>query len=243
MNWAEGIARILTHPLVAPLLLALGGLGLLFELKAGAFGLGALVSLLALGLFFGASAMTGLAGWHEILLLALGAVALALEVFVLPGHGVAGVIGLALLGVSAALALMGPTPSGGDVVQALTILGTSAVIVAAVAYAWIRHLPWSPRFQKALLRDGHAARDGYVAAPARGDLVGRVGVAVTDLRPSGTAAVGDERMDVVTEGEFVRQGTPVMVVRSEGYRHVVRGVTLAALTDGDIATGEGTSGG
>jgi membrane-bound serine protease (ClpP class) len=52
--------------------------------------------------------------------------------------------------------------------------------------------------------------------------VGRSGVALTDLRPSGTAGFGDERLDVVTEGEYLRQGSAVEVIRSDGYRHVVR---------------------
>jgi membrane-bound serine protease (ClpP class) len=54
--------------------------------------------------------------------------------------------------------------------------------------------------------------------------VGRDGTALTDLRPSGTARIGDERVDVVTEGEYVPQGSRVQVLRSEGYRHVVRKV-------------------
>ena len=55
----------------------------------------------------------------------------------------------------------------------------------------------------------------------RVDLVGQEGVALTDLRPAGTARIGAERVDVVTEGEYVSQGAPIRVVRSEGYRHVV----------------------
>jgi membrane-bound serine protease (ClpP class) len=55
--------------------------------------------------------------------------------------------------------------------------------------------------------------------------VGREGTALTDLRPSGTARIGEERIDVVTEGEYVPQGSKVLVVRSEGYRHVVRKVS------------------
>jgi membrane-bound serine protease (ClpP class) len=66
--------------------------------------------------------------------------------------------------------------------------------------------------------------DGYISALPRADLVGQEGVAVTDLRPAGTAAFAGERVDVVTEGEFVAQGRPVQVLRSEGYRHVVRGI-------------------
>jgi membrane-bound serine protease (ClpP class) len=54
--------------------------------------------------------------------------------------------------------------------------------------------------------------------------VGRDGTALTDLRPAGTARIGEERIDVVTEGEYVPQGSRVQVVRSDGYRHVVRAV-------------------
>ena len=71
------------------------------------------------------------------------------------------------------------------------------------------------------LRHGLPQADGYISALPRGDLVGQEGVALTDLRPAGTARIGAERVDVVTEGEYVSQGAPVRVVRSEGYRHVV----------------------
>src|SRR5690606_37342531 len=59
-NWAEQVVRFLTHPVVSPLLLSLGLLGLIFEIKAGAFGLGGLVSLASLGLFLGSSVLLGL---------------------------------------------------------------------------------------------------------------------------------------------------------------------------------------
>lgn len=223
-NWAEKLVGFLTSPVVSPLLLSLGLLGLIFEIKAGAFGIGGLVSLASLGLFFGSSFLLGLAGWEVVLLLGLGALALALELFVLPGFGVAGVLGILSFTAAIVLALAGTTPSWNDVGQALAILGASLTISAAVFFAWIRHLPNSPRFRQLLLTEGHAAAEGYISAPTRMDLVGKEGVAVTDLRPSGTAVLGEERLDVVTEGEFIRQGTQVRVVRSEGYRHVVRAV-------------------
>ena len=223
-NWAEQVVRFLTNPLVSPLLLSLGVLGLVLEIKSGAFGLGGLVSLASLGLFFGSSFVIGLAGWEEVLLLGLGVLALGVEVFVLPGFGVAGVLGLAAVGAAMVLAMMGASPTTGDVVQALAILGASLVITAAVVYAWLRHIPNSDRWGGLFLRGGMAQSDGYISAPQRADLVGQEGVAVTDLRPAGTAAIAGERVDVVTEGEFVTQGSAVRVVRSEGYRHVVQGV-------------------
>jgi len=221
-SWVEALVRFLTHPLVSPLLLSLGVLGLVFELKAGAFGLGGLVSLLALGLFFGASYAEGLAGWPEALLLIVGLIAITLEVLVLPGFGIAGVIGIVCLTVAVVLAMTGSAPSPTDLAQALAILAASAVICAAVTYTWIRHLPTSNRFSGLLLKGAGHRTEGFVTAPSRPDLVGRNGVALTDLRPSGTAGFGEERLDVVTEGEYLGQGTAIEVVRSDGYRHVVR---------------------
>lgn len=221
-NWAEQAVRFLTNPVVAPLLLSLGMLGLVFEIKTGAFGLGGALSVISLGLFFGSNLLLGLAGWEEVLIFGLGAIALAVELFVIPGFGVAGVLGIGLIAVSAVLAMMGSFPTVGDVTQALAVLGASLLITTAVVYAWIRHLPSSTRFSGLLLQDGVGSAAGYISAPERSDLVGREGTAYTDLRPSGTALVGEERLDVVTEGEFIPRGSRVQVLRSEGYRHVVR---------------------
>jgi len=224
-NWAEQIVRFLTNPIVSPLLLSLGLLGLVLEIKSGAFGLGGLVSVASLGLFFGSSFLLGLAGWEEVLLLGLGLIALLVEVFVLPGFGVAGLLGIAGIAAAMVLALMGSSPTTGDVMQAFAILGASLLITAAVVYAWLRHIPNSNRFGGLFLRSGMAQSDGYVSAALRADLVGQDGVAITDLRPAGTATIAGERVDVVTEGEYVSQGRAVRVLRSEGYRHVVRELT------------------
>jgi membrane-bound serine protease (ClpP class) len=223
-NWAEGVVRFLTNPLVAPLLLSMGILGLVFEIKTGAFGLGGLLSLVSLSLFFGSSLILGLAGWEEVLLLGLGLIAVGVEVFLIPGFGLAGVAGILAIVASMVLAMMGGYPTNGDIAQALGVLGASLLITTAVIYAWLRHLPNSGRFSGLLLKGAGQREAGFTTAPARPELVGRDGTAITDLRPSGTARIGEERVDVVTEGEYVPLGSRVQVVRSEGYRHVVRAV-------------------
>jgi membrane-bound serine protease (ClpP class) len=221
-NWAEWLVRFLTNPVVAPLLLSLGVLGLIFEIKAGAFGLGGLVSLASLGLFFGSSFLLGLAGWEEVLMLGAGLLAVAVEVLVIPGFGVAGMLGLGLIGGAVVMALLGAAPSGGDIMSALAILGTAVVITAAVFFAWLRHLPNSTRWSGLLLKDTAPRGEGYLSAPDRPELVGRIATALTDLRPSGTAELDGERIDVVTEGDFIKSGSQVTILRAEGYRHVVR---------------------
>ncbi len=220
--WVDLLVHVFTNPIVVPLLLSIGIIGMLLEVKAGAFGLGGLVSILSLGLFFGSSFLLGLAGWQEIVMLGAGAIALAVEVFVLPGFGVAGILGLSLIGGSVVMALLGAAPTGGDVMIAVGVLGSSIAITAAVAYAWLRHLPNSTRWSGLLLHDSQRRGEGYLSAPARDELVGKAGVALTDLRPSGTAEVDGERIDVVTEGGFVKAGAAITVLRADGYRHVVR---------------------
>lgn len=224
INWAEKLVRFFTSPLVQPLLLSLGMLGLVFEIKSGGFGLGGLVSLGALGLFFGSNLLLGLAGMEEIILLTAALIALGIEVFVLPGFGIAGVLGLLLLGAAFVLAMVGSVPTMGDFTQAVAVVGASVVITVAVAYAWIRHLPSSNRFKGLLLKEGIGKDTGFISAPERSDLIGKVGVAITDLRPAGTVSIDDERVDAVTEGDFLAQGQRVRVLRSDGYRHVVRPV-------------------
>ncbi|MEP7324752.1 MAG: NfeD family protein [Gemmatimonadota bacterium] len=225
VNWAESLVQFFTNPLVAPLLLSLGLLGLVFEIKAGAFGLGGVLSLLSLGLFFGAHYLVGLAGLEEVILLLAGLVSIAIEVFLLPGFGVAGILGMVLLGAAIVMAMLGPSPSWSDVAQSLAVLGATLVLTLAVVITWFRHLPNSTRFRGLLLKEGLHSGEGYVSAVARNDLVGKDAVALTDLRPSGTVSIDGERIDVVTEGDYVRAGTVVRIVRAEGHRHVVRANT------------------
>ncbi len=221
-NWAELAVRFLTHPLVQPLLLSLGMLGLVFEIKSGGFGLGGALSVGSIGLFFGSSLLLGLAGWEEVLLLLGGLIAIGVEIFLLPGFGVAGILGALLTGAAVVLAMLGNIPTVADVSQALIILAASVVITGAVAYAWLRHLPSSGRLRGLLLHDAVDKAGGFLSAPERLDLVGREATAVTDLRPAGTVKLDEELIDVVTEGGYVASGSRVKFLRAEGYRQVVR---------------------
>lgn len=220
--WFQHLLLFISGPYIAPLLLSVGVIGLILEIKAGAFGLGGLVSLVSFGLFFGASILTGHAGWQEVILLGLALISLGVEAFILPGFGVAGILGVCFLLGAVVTALAGPAPAAGDFLGALGVLGASLVITMAVFYAWIRHLPNSQRFAGLFHTHSSERARGYVSAPQRQELVGQLGVAVTDLRPSGVAEVNGERIDVVTEGAFVSAGSTVVVERAEGYRHVVR---------------------
>lgn len=221
VNWAENVVRFLSHPLVAPLLLSIGVLGILIELKTPSFGMAGAAGLLSLTAFFGSHLILGLAGLEEIILLVAGLVALGVEIFVMPGFGIAGILSILLIGASVFLALIGNLPTWGDVARASGVLVTTMIIIVATVYTFVRFLPSTSRFRGIFLRTATDKAAGYISAPPRAELIGVEGVAATDLHPSGVMVVGGERLDVVSEAGFVPKGARVRVVRSEGYRMVV----------------------
>lgn len=223
-NWAERVVRFLTHPLVAPFLLSIGFLGLIMEVKTPAFGLAGLAGVTSLGLFFGSHLIIGLAGWEVLILLGVGVILLLVEAFVLPGFGVAGVLGLGAVAASIVMSMIGSFPTVTDLLIAIHVLGASIMIVALVSWQLIRHLPADRRAQAVLHRMNMTRDEGYSSQPRRSDLLGAQGVALTDLRPSGTARFGSEQVDVVSIGPWVQAGTSIRIVRAEGYRHVVEPV-------------------
>jgi membrane-bound serine protease (ClpP class) len=225
-NWAEGVVRFFSNPVVAPFLLTLGFLGLITEIKTAGFGLAGVAGLLSLALFFGSHLIVGLAGWEDIIVFGVGLALLGVEIFVIPGFGLFGILGGVGVLAGLYLSLMGGLPTSADFTRAGLVLSTTMLLIVVTAWAMIRSLPRSKRFLKSgiILGEGMERAAGYVSATPRRELVGMVGKAITDLRPSGTGLFGEERIDVVSESEWITEGTPIRIVSAEGYRHVVRPV-------------------
>jgi membrane-bound serine protease (ClpP class) len=224
VNWAERIVRFLTHPMVAPMLLSLGFLGLLIEIKTPSFGIAGGAGITSLALFFGGHYILGLAGLEEFLLLVAGVVLLGAEIFVIPGFGIVGALGILAILASIYLTLLTPIATSADYIQAAGVLALSLIVVVVVAWAMLRHLPASRRFATSglMLGESMTRATGYLSQAPRPELVGATGITVTDLRPAGTMRIGDERIDVVSDASWISAGTAVKVVRSDGYRLVVR---------------------
>ncbi|MFO8074331.1 MAG: NfeD family protein [Polyangia bacterium] len=155
-------------------------------------------------------------GWESMVfvvaLLAVGIAMLCVELFVLPGFGVGGIIGIVLLlgGTISAWVLLGP--AWGALVVVATVALTIALFIAAMKSGILKR-----RFvHEENLDRGHGTQSEELAA-----LVGSRGTASTDLRPAGIAKLGDQRVDVVSEGGFVERGTAIEVVAVSGPRIVV----------------------
>ncbi|MCL7957580.1 MAG: nodulation protein NfeD [marine benthic group bacterium] len=224
-NWAENLVRLLTHPALAPMLLSLGFLGLLVEIKTPTFGLAGGVGLLCLAAFFGARWLVNLAGMEEVLLLGAGVVLVALEILVVPGIGVAGVLGSLAILASVTLSMVGSYPTMSEVIGALGIVAISILALGLLAFGVLRHIPHSRGMSGIFLKRSTSRETGYLSAPDMSGMVGASGMALTDLRPSGTARFGDDRLDVVTEGPWIEEGTKVKVVRAGVSGLVVREIS------------------
>lgn len=147
-----------------------------------------------------------------VTLLVVGAILLLLET-ILPGM-VAGIVGGCCLIAGVALGFVRLGAVAGTWILAGTVLG----VIAGFAI-WARTFP-NTRFGRAFISQSVT---GEIRAE-RPELLNQTGTAFTQLRPSGTALINGQRVDVITEGSLIEKGTPVKVVATEGIRVVVRAI-------------------
>ncbi|MCC6717350.1 MAG: ATP-dependent Clp protease proteolytic subunit [Acetobacteraceae bacterium] len=224
-SWAEILVRFLTHPTISSVLMIVGILGVFTEIRTPGFGFPGVIGLASIGLFFWGHWLVRLAGWEELLLVAAGVVLLVVEIFVTPGFGLVGLLGIAALLAGFTLSLVG----GGATAEALLQASFQVILALLLAIAGMlvlfRFLPRLPFGRSFVLETGLAAGAGFTAPPAQDQQwLGRQGIAASVLRPAGMASFDDHRVDVVSEGEFIEAGTPIVVARVDGNRIVVRRV-------------------
>jgi membrane-bound serine protease (ClpP class) len=227
-NWAENVVRFLTHPVLSSLLVTIGMLGILIELRTPGFGVAGAVGVGALAAFFWGHWLVQLAGWGELLLALGGIVLLLVEFLVIPGFGFAGILGiLALLGALVMSVVgSGATPEFLMLAAGRIILALLAALFAS--FALLRFMPRTPFGRRLILQSDLGAGHAYGSAP-ESDLrwLGKRGRTTSPLRPAGIAEIEGVRVDVVSEGELVERGIPVEVTRVDGNRIVVRTITNA----------------
>jgi membrane-bound serine protease (ClpP class) len=222
-TWAETLVRFLTHPLVSSLLTTIGILGIILELRTPGFGVPGALGILSLGLFFWGHWLVRLAGWEEILLVVVGLVLLGVEIFVTPGFGLTGTLGLVALLGGLGLSLVGAGATWSVVLTALGQVVVSLLLAIAASLVMLRFLPRLPFGRRLILETELDAREGFASAP-EADLMwlGKRGTAASTLRPAGIATLEGDRVDVVSDGEFIEAGEPITVVKVDGNRIVVR---------------------
>jgi membrane-bound serine protease (ClpP class) len=222
-NWGENLVRLITHPIVASLLLSVAMLGIFVEIRTPGFGVPGALGLASLVLVLAGHWIVQLVGWEELLLVGVGLTLLGLEIFVIPGFGIAGVAGLAAVLAGLTMSLVGQGATIRTFASAAGRVSFSVLVALGAGMILMRYLPRLPFGRRLMLETELSAGGGYASAPERDSgWLGRVGRATTPLRPAGIAEIDGERVDVVSEGEMIEAGTTIVVSRVDGNRIVVR---------------------
>lgn len=220
VSWAENVVRFLNNPIIASLLITLGLVGLFTEIKSPGWGIAGTVGIIALTLFFGSSIILQLASWLEVILFVAGLVLILVEIFVVPGFGIPGISGIALMVIALFLSLFdarGFVDWG--VIQRALIQFAASILGAAILFSLIyRYLPKSKAFQTFVLPQQFLRSEGYFSNNDNTLLLNQSGIAFTDLRPAGTAKISGTRYDVVSTGDYIERGSQVKVVKIEGVK-------------------------
>lgn len=227
ISWSERMVRFLTQPLVTGLLILLGILFLLAELKTPGLSVPGLLGVLCFGAVFFGHHLAGLADYAEILLFAVGIILIGVEIFFMPGSMVVGVPGVIMALAGLVLSLQGfVVPEKAWEVDRLRdnffVLACSfgGAMVGFLAVA--RYLPKSRILNRLVLTSEIQAEEKSVPPEvATENLVGRFGVTMTPLMPSGKVDLDGRTIDVVSEGGPIDRGVTVQVVKVEGPSIVV----------------------
>lgn len=222
----ERLLRFFASPIMQSILMLMMLGGLYFELQTPGVGFAGTMAALGAAMFFAPHYMMGLVESWEIIVFVLGVGLLLVEVFITPGFGVAGVSGVLMIFGSLLAALVANVgfqfPTGEALTSAVTTLATTSVLFVVLLFTMGKYLPRSGRFGQLVLAPRLSRSAGYTSADAHDELVGRVGITITPLRPSGTAEFGGDRFDVTSVSDFVPAGSRVIVKRVGGGRIEVR---------------------
>ena len=239
-SWSEEMVRWLNSPAVMGILIMLAMLGVYIEFNTPGIGLPGLVAVICFTVIVGSKYLVDMANWVEVALFMVGVLLLMVEIFVLPGFGVAGFLGVVcmLAGLFGMLVKNAPNELPWPETQLdwqlfiNGVLGISFGVVGFALLAWslTKYLP-KLQFLSGLTLEPTAAKQGSKIEVSMTTLpesesvevnTGDIGEVISTLRPTGKAKFGDAIVDVVAEAEFIDKGIEVKVVEIHGNRVVVR---------------------
>ena len=217
-NWAENVSRFVTNPVVSPLLLSIGFLGLVIEFWTLGWGIAGTIGIVSLSLFFGGHVLVGLAGWETIILFLVGIFLLLAEIFIIPGFGLAGISGIVAMVASIFLAL-------GNIIQATYSILIALSISILGFFLLLKYLPSTRTWKKFILSTQQKKELGYtVGTKDLKRLMSKEGITTTPLRPSGIAEVNNIKINVITRGEYIESNIKIKIISIEGNKIVVEAI-------------------
>lgn len=219
---SERIISIFINPFISGLLIMVILGGIYFELQTPGVGFPILAALIALVLYFIPYYMNGLAEYWEISLFVIGLVLIALEIFVIPGFGVAGVSGIVLSVGSLILIMVNNdffdfsfVPADNIAVAAITAL-VGLIGAFVIMFVGGVRLTQSKAFDRIALPNVLDSKAGYTSNFKTESFIGKTGKAFTILRPSGKVIIEDAIYDAASRGEYIDKDTEIEVVAEEG---------------------------
>ena len=214
---AERLATWLTA--LNSLWLLLGIAGIYLEFKTPGFGLPGIVGITAFALYFFGSYLAGLAGLEWAALFLVGLLLVILELFLWPGTVVLGLTGAALMLITLVMAMvdlypgMPPIPTLPQLRLPLRDLGIAIVGAAVLIAALLRWLPKTPVYSVLVSQSASGVSSVAAQESTQQQQIGWEGVALTPLHPGGKAQFGDTLLDVTTQGELIKAGARVRILR------------------------------
>lgn len=206
-----------TNPTVAGLLLGLGMLALFFEAKMPGWGISGALGITLISIYFISLILLGATGWGAPALFAFGVLLLLLEFFVIPGFGFAGIIGfLSLIG-----AIFWSYQFSG-VEDALWVVSMALLGILSGIFMLYKSLPYLMKRNKHIFLSEVLASDSQEINKKFQSFLNQQGVTLTSLRPSGMIELGNQKVDAISQGEYIEKNEKVQVVQIEGNKVVVK---------------------
>ena len=227
----DKIIVFLLNPIVQSLLILLIIGGIYFELQTPGIGFPLGIAVLAALLYFAPLYIEGLAQNWEILAFVAGVILLVLEIFVIPGFGIAGISGILLILVSLTLGVIDNVIFEFKGIAALIIVAKvfarilATVLVAFGLSLWLSQKVGTAGFFKGLALDAQQEKsEGFIGIDThQKEMIGKTGTAYTVLRPSGKVRIEGELFDAMAEIGFIQKGDTVKVIRDEaGQLYVIK---------------------
>lgn len=225
-TWSEGAAVVLTR--LSPMLLGLGLLSLFLAFKTQSFTLFGAPGLALLGLVFFGSYVAGLSGHEPIMVFAVGAVLLLLELMFFHSAGFLGAVGLGLIFGSLIWAMadlwpgvpLGAAWSANVFLMPFVNLGLGLALAILGALALIRFLPHEWIWDRLVVQSVQKATSQPLPAAAS-EVVGKTAVALTTMAPTGYVLVDGHRYEASCESGLAEKGASLRVLAVDNFRLIV----------------------
>lgn len=231
LSGADKLVQIFLNPFLSGILVMVILGGIYFELQTPGVGFPILAAAVALVLYFIPYYLNGLAENWEIALFFVGIVLIVLEIFVIPGFGLAGIAGIVLTIGSLVLVMLNNDAFDFSFVNSTKLVTALFTIFIAFGGAVVLmfiggvRLTTTNMFKRISLQTEMTKELGYTSNFKKEAFTGKQGVAFTILRPSGKVMIDGELYDAYTRGNYIEKDTPVEVISDEGTSLKVKSIS------------------